>query len=285
MRGSSNDWMASSTPSIWTGWRSLRSSIDSGPRDRGRGADGRRVAGEDVVDGDGAVAAHLRRAANQERGHAELALVGLQRVGDRREGQERREQLVLDDLEGEGPGRGPIGLQRDLHRDQRRTGAERAGDGRRPILAHRADDVADGGQLLRDVQARQQGLDPGPRHRELGRAEVEERMAERVDAPAVDVGDRAGGAEGQVAADQADADRVAWRQRGGDGGAGGDRRLGRVPRRERRAERAGERRRPCRRRSRPSCRRRRSAAAAHDWGARRAPARRRRPARSARSRW
>ncbi len=31
VRGSSNDWMASSTPSIWTGWRSLRSSSDSGP--------------------------------------------------------------------------------------------------------------------------------------------------------------------------------------------------------------------------------------------------------------
>ncbi len=67
-------------------------------------------------------------------------------------------------------------------------------------------------------------------------------MAERVDAPAVDVGDRAGGAEGQVAADQADADRVAGRQRGGDGRPGGDRGLGRVPRRERRAERTRERR-------------------------------------------
>ena len=38
-------------------------------------------------------------------------------------------------------------------------------------------------------------------------------MAERVDAGAVDVGDRAGGAEGQVAADQADADGVAGRER------------------------------------------------------------------------
>jgi len=121
---------------------------------RGGGADGRRVAGEHVVDGDGAVAADLRRAADQERGHAELALVGLQRVGDRGERQQRREQLVLDDLEGERAGRRPIGLQRDLDGHQRRARPERAGDRRRAILAHRADDVADGGQLLRDVQAR-----------------------------------------------------------------------------------------------------------------------------------
>ena len=56
-------------------------------------------------------------------------------------------------------------------------------------------------------------MDVRARHRELGRAEVEEGMAERVDAVAVDVRDRAGGAHLEIAADQGDANRVAFAER------------------------------------------------------------------------
>ena len=63
------------------------------------------------------------------------------------------------------------------------------------------------------TQARQHGEHVRARHRELRRAQTVERMAERVDAVAVDVGDRAGGAELQVAAHERDADRIAGPQR------------------------------------------------------------------------
>ena len=71
-----------------------------------------------------------------------------------------------------------------------------------PMLASLLDDIR-----LGSTRAR------GARHRELRRPEVVERMAERVDAIAVDVGHRAGGAELEVAAQQRDADGVARLER------------------------------------------------------------------------
>ena len=68
--------------------------------------------------------------------------------------------------------------------------------------------------MARADQRRQHRDDVGPRHRERGRPEVVERMAEGVDAVAVHLGDRAGGAEREVARQQRHADGVAGRQRG-----------------------------------------------------------------------
>ena len=85
----------------------------------------------------------------------------------------------------------------------RGPGPEPAGDRRRAILDERADDFARGRQLHRREQARQHGVDVGARHRELGRPEVVHRMAERVDAVAVDVRHGAGAAQLQVAARRA----------------------------------------------------------------------------------
>ena len=92
-------------------------------------------------------------------------------------------------------------------------GAERARDRRGAILRDRADDLAGARDLRRAQQARQHDVHVGARHRELRRAQAIERMTERVDAIAVDLGDRAGGAELQVAAHQRDADRIARAQR------------------------------------------------------------------------
>ena len=65
----------------------------------------------------------------------------------------------------------------------------------------------------RREEARQHRVDVGARHRELGRPEVVHRMTERVDAVAVDVRDRAGAAQQEVAVDEGDADGVARLQR------------------------------------------------------------------------
>ena len=62
------------------------------------------------------------------------------------------------------------------------------------------------------LQARQHDVHVGARQRELRRAEAVERMAEGIHAIAVDVGDRAGRAELEVAAHQRDADRIARAQ-------------------------------------------------------------------------
>ena len=73
------------------------------------------------------------------------------------------------------------------------------------------------GDLERRHQAGKHGVDVGAGQRELGRAEIEERMAERVDAIAVDVSNRPGGAHLEVAADQRHADGVPLAQRAVDG--------------------------------------------------------------------
>ena len=91
----------------------------------------------------------------------------------------------------------------------RRALAERAGDRGRAILLHGADHLAHRRDLERRHQAGQQRVDVGARHRERRRAEIEERMAERIDAIAVHVRHRAGGAHLAVAAEQRDADRIA----------------------------------------------------------------------------
>ena len=90
-------------------------------------------------------------------------------------------------------------------------------------------------------------------------------MAERVDAVAVDVRDRAGGAEREVAADEADADGVARRKRPALAGspiALATRRRASHRLEAARRERAGDRSTPCRPRSRRSPAAWRSAAAA-----------------------
>ena len=55
-----------------------------------------------------------------ERGRARLALVRGERAQDRGVGEERREQLIVDDLELELLLEAAIGLERDLHRNRRR---------------------------------------------------------------------------------------------------------------------------------------------------------------------
>ena len=131
----------------------------------------------------------------------------------RRVGHQRREQLIVDDAEVERARRAALRFERERDRNHARPGPEPAGDRRRAILQERADDLAGGRQLHRREQARQHGVDVRARHRELGRPEVVHRVAEGVDAIAVDVGHRAGGAELQVAADEHHADRVARLQR------------------------------------------------------------------------
>ena len=93
------------------------------------------------------------------------------------------------------------------------AGPEPAGDGRGAILEQRADGLAGRRELGRRKQARQHRVDVGARHRELGRAQVVHRMAEGVDAVAVDVRDRAGAAEQQIAGDEVHADGIARLER------------------------------------------------------------------------
>jgi hypothetical protein len=86
------------------------------------------------------------------------------------------------------------------HRDERRTRAQRARDRRGAILLHRPDHLAERGDLERGHQAREHFVDVGAGERELRRPEVEEWMAEGVDAVAVDVRDRPGRAQFEVPA-------------------------------------------------------------------------------------
>ena len=72
--------------------------------------------------------------------------------------------------------------------------------------------VAGVGELERGGQAGQEADDLRLGHREVHFAHVQERMAEGVDAVAVDVGDGAGGRDVEVAAQQHGADGVAGRE-------------------------------------------------------------------------
>ena len=156
---------------------------------------------------------HLRGAAHGVAGHAVLALVGRERVQDGEVGEERREQLIAHHRHLEGLARAARGLQVERHRNHRRAWAEGAGNRRRAVLQHGADDVARAGDLHRAGETRQHDVDVRPGQRERGRAEAVERMAEGVHPIAVHLGDRAGGAEFEIAAHQRDADGIARAQR------------------------------------------------------------------------
>ena len=106
-----------------------------------------------------------------------------------------------------------VRVERDLDLHFARTGAERAANRGRAILGHRADHRPEARDLERRIEAWQHREDVRAGHRERRRAEIEERMAERVDARAVDVGDGAGRAHLEIAANQADADRIAGLER------------------------------------------------------------------------
>ena len=178
----------------------------------------RAVAREHVVDGQVSVPLDAGAALDRERRSAELALVGPERVEHRDVGQQRREQLVVHELvlEGALPGAAVHPFEGHLHRNQARTLAERARDRRGTVLLHGPDRLAERRDLEGRHQARQDGVDVGARQRELGGAEVVERMPEGVDAISVQVGDGAGRPHLEVAADQGHADRVTFAKgRGG----------------------------------------------------------------------
>ena len=112
VRGRSLVVMCRSTPS-----NAARSSVvahqdGQGRRHRHGRARRRRFAGEHVVDRHLAVAAHRRRALDRERRRAELPLVGRQRVQDHDVRQQRREQLVVDEVELEGLAQAALGVER-----------------------------------------------------------------------------------------------------------------------------------------------------------------------------
>ena len=90
-----------------------------------------------------------------------------------------------------------------------RAGPELSCDGRGAILKESPDDLARGRQLHRREEAGQHRIDVRSSHRELGGPQVVHRVAERVDALAVDVRDGAGAAELQIAVEEHHADRVA----------------------------------------------------------------------------
>ncbi len=154
-----------------------------------------------------------RLSADRERGRAELPLVRAERVEQARVGHQRSEQLIVDHVEMERPRRCAGRFERERQWDRARAGAKAAGDGCRAVLRERADHVAGARQLHRRVQARKNCIDVGAGHRKFGRPEVVHRVAERVDAIAVDVRHGPGTAKLQIAADQHDADRVARLQR------------------------------------------------------------------------
>ena len=138
----------------------------------------------------------------------DFALVGLQHVGDGGKHDQRREELVLGDLERERPRRAAIGSHRDGERNGARAHAEGAGDGGGAILVQHAHHLTQLRELDGVEQARNHRHDVRARHRQLRRAEVEEGVAEGEHARALDARHGAGGAERQVAAHEADADGV-----------------------------------------------------------------------------
>ena len=77
------------------------------------------------------------------------------------------------------------------------------------------------GRDFQRVEAGQHGVDVRLRHRELSGAQVEKRMAERVDARAVHIRHGSGGAHLEIAANERDADRIARPQRFNDRGGQG----------------------------------------------------------------
>ncbi len=131
-----------------------------------------------------------RLALDGEAGGSIFALVGSERVEDRHIGEERCEELIAHQLELEGLLQAAAVVERDAHRDQLRHVAEGAGDGRRPVLLHRADHFSDARDLDGRHQARQERVHVSTRHRETRGPEVVERMPEGVDPVAVDVGHR-----------------------------------------------------------------------------------------------
>jgi len=100
----------------------------------------------------------------------------------------------------------------DLDRDHRRAGAERAGNGGKPILRNRADDGAGVRDLDRLHVRRQNGDDFGGAERQIDFAEGEQRVAEGGNARAFEARDGASASERDVAGREGD----------GDGGAGAE---------------------------------------------------------------
>ena len=96
-----------------------------------------------------------------------------------------------------------------LDRNRFRASADRSHDSAGSILTKRPDDCAGVGHLERCGQTRHHGDDVGLRHREIDLADVEEWMAERIDAIAVDVRDGSGCGDGEVAVEQHRGDRIA----------------------------------------------------------------------------
>ena len=109
------------------------------------------------------------------------------------------------------PPRSDVEVQR--HRNHVRPGAQAAGNRGGAILQERADDLACRRQLERRKQTGKDRIDVRPCHREFGRAQVVQRMAECVHAVAVDVRDRAGAAHLQIPVHEHHADGVTRLQR------------------------------------------------------------------------
>ena len=95
------------------------------------------------------------------------------------------------------------------------TCAEFAGDGGVAVLVDGAHPFLGGGDFEGGVGVGEQREDFGAREREGGGADIEEAVAEGVDAIAVDVGDGAVGADGEIAGHHLDADHGAGLEVGG----------------------------------------------------------------------
>ncbi len=86
------------------------------------------IADEHVVEADRRLADDARVAGQSIGGRAGLALIGGEHVGHGKIGQQRREELVVDDLKVEGAAGGPLRRQRHRHRHERGRRAEVPGD-------------------------------------------------------------------------------------------------------------------------------------------------------------
>ena len=128
---------------------------------------------------------------------------------------QRRKQRVVDHLHLVGIDRLAGAREADGDRHHGGALAEFAGDGGVAVLVDGPHPFLGGGDFEGGVGVGEQGEDFGAREGQRGGADVEEAVAEGVDAVAIDVGDGAIGADGEIAGHQLHADHGAGFEVGG----------------------------------------------------------------------
>ena len=151
----------------------------SGPATYAASAAGRLIARKDVLERDIAVLANRRRAAYGERRGPGVALVAREHVRDREIGEERRERVILAPREVERAARRAIGIERDAHRDHRRTGPRRPATAVARSCCTVPTTSPKLAILLDGIRLGSTTCTSALRQRKLRRSEVVHRMAER----------------------------------------------------------------------------------------------------------